>query len=139
MTLARRRVPVVWILLACDRNERQDAFQAILEAAGFGVEFTDAGEPTVSRAREQHYDLILLDLQAQITEGLRAASAIRELEERRGQLETPIMAILGRSVSSSEQYCLTLGMNLVLHTPVPTARFVQQIKELLSMRENSAA
>jgi CheY-like chemotaxis protein len=139
MTPTRGRPPVVWILLACDRVERQTAFQAILEGAGFGVEFTDNGEPTVQRAKEQHYDLILLDLQSQITEGLRAAAAIREIEGKRGQLETPIMAILGRSVSGSEQYCLALGMNLVLHTPVPTVRFVRQIKELVSMREHSAA
>jgi CheY-like chemotaxis protein len=134
MMVIPKTAPVVWILLASDDIDRRNACKAILERAGFGIELAGHGRVTIEKAKHRHYDLLLLDMALDVSDGLRAVAAIREMEWQRGQVETPMLAIIGAASNGAEEYCRTLGINRILKSPVATPVLVKLIEGLVSMR-----
>jgi two-component system, sensor histidine kinase and response regulator len=88
------------VLYAEDQVSSRVVTTAMLERMGFVVEAVDDGEVAVERAREQAFDLILLDIEMPVMDGVTAARTIRA--EIASHKDTPILALSAFLADSTE-------------------------------------
>ena len=82
------------ILLAEDNELNQQVAMELLGDAGFFVDLAEDGEACVAMVAENQYDIVLMDMQMPVMDGL---DATRELRKDALSLELPIVAMTGRS------------------------------------------
>jgi len=103
------------VLLVEDEPINQMIARELLEDAGLVVEVADHGQQAVEMALSASYDLILMDMQMPILDGISAAYLIRE---KSPELKTPIIALTANAFSDDRRKCLAAGMNDFVSKPV---------------------
>ncbi|WP_374325563.1 ATP-binding protein [Azonexus sp.] len=103
------------ILLAEDEPINQEVTRELLEQVALVVDLAENGEMAVSMAGEQAYELILMDMQMPLLNGLDATRAIRAGGPNQ---RTPILAMTANAFSEDRQRCLEAGMNDHVGKPV---------------------
>ena len=114
------------VLLADDEPINREVAQAMLEHAGLKVDLAVDGLQAVVLARALDYDLILMDVQMPVMNGLDAARAIHALP---GRARTPILAMTANTFVEDRQHCAAAGMSDFIAKPVdPEALFSTLLK-----------
>lgn len=83
------------------------------------------------------YDLILMDLQMPLLDGLQVTRAIRVKEQKQGG-HIPIIALTAHSTREDREQCLKAGMDGFLTKPVASADLFALIEEQLTRQEEGA-
>ncbi len=109
------------ILLAEDNPINCEVAVEMLRAMGLTVDVATNGRDAVSRARDNRYDLVLMDVQMPELDGLAATRAIRELP---GGADLPILALTANAYDEDRQACRAAGMSDFIAKPVqPSALY----------------
>ncbi|HEX6734967.1 MAG TPA: response regulator [Azonexus sp.] len=103
------------VLLVEDEPLNREIGCDLLSAAGIAVDIAENGLAAVERAQEYRYDLILMDVQMPVLDGLDATRRIRSLA---GGRDIPIVALTANAYSEDRQRCLAAGMDDFLAKPV---------------------
>lgn len=116
-------------LLLCEDNPiNQEVAMELLQEVGFKVDVAENGAVAVAKAGQTAYDLILMDMQMPIIDGLEATGLIRALP---GRESVPILAMTANAFREDRQRCLEAGMNDHVGKPVnPEALFAALLKWL---------
>ena len=116
-----RRLPVAApaacfgrILLAEDNAANQLVCRRILERLGYEVESVTDGSQAVALAAKGKFDLVLMDVQMPIMDGIDAARAIRESEK---DVRIPIVALTANAMEGDRENCRKAGMDDYLPKP----------------------
>jgi two-component system sensor histidine kinase/response regulator len=107
------------ILLAEDNDINAELARLILEGAGFSVDTARDGREAVEAMRRHAYELVFMDMQMPVLDGLSATRQIRALPGANGQV--PIVAMTANAMSDDRQKCLDAGMDGYLTKPVDPA------------------
>jgi two-component system sensor histidine kinase/response regulator len=102
-------------LLVEDNEINQMVAAEILREAGVEVDVADNGAVALSKVQSNAYDVVLMDMQMPVMDGLAATREIRKIA-RLGRL--PIVAMTANATEEDGRRCLEAGMNDVVVKPV---------------------
>jgi len=111
----RRRVLVVE-----DNAFNRKVAGRFLEKLGHATTFAENGEVAVRLAAEVRFDLILMDMQMPVLDGIEATRAIRAAGGPSSAV--PIVALTANASDSDRERCVEVGMNSFETKPVPMER-----------------
>ncbi len=114
------------ILLAEDNPHNQRVAVLILAKFGHAVTVAANGVAAVDLLRETPFDLVLMDLQMPLMDGLQATAAIRAFEAGTNR-RVPIIALTAHAMKEDENRCLAAGMDGYVTKPIEEAKLVQAI------------
>ncbi len=125
------------VLVVDDISANRDLVRMILEQDGHTIEEAGSGIEALTRISEQSYDVVLLDVQMPMMDGLQTARYIRQCERVEGDLplksphieilekvhskhkgqHLPLVALTARATSDDREKCLAAGMDAYLSKP----------------------
>ena len=110
------------ILLVEDNLLNQQIATEILEDEGFIVEIANNGEEAVNMTNQSQYDIVLMDMQMPVMDGLEATKAIRQKFPNN---DLPILAMTANASDVDRDKCLEAGMDAHITKPIdPNLLFV---------------
>jgi len=113
--LPRRRLH---ILLAEDNAVNVVVATKLLSKCECDVDVAENGLRAIAMSRARTYDLVLMDVQMPVCDGIEAARAIRVIEEREGRPRLPIFALTANALGADRSTCLEAGMDGFLAKPI---------------------
>ncbi|MGQ5524017.1 response regulator [Chitinimonas sp. PSY-7] len=103
------------ILLVDDNDLNQQVGRDLLEAAGLVVEVAEHGKAALDALADARFDLVLMDMQMPVMDGITATRLIRTQTE----LDTmPVIAMTANAMSSDRELCIEAGMNDYIAKPI---------------------
>jgi len=102
------------ILLVEDNKMNQLVAGRIFEKIGYKIDFADNGQIAIDKVNEKNYDLIFMDIQMPVMDGLQAT---RLIIEKHGNNTPPIIAMTANVLSENEAECREAGMKDFLSKP----------------------
>ncbi|MEQ9263801.1 MAG: response regulator [Balneolaceae bacterium] len=115
------------VLLAEDNKTNQLVAKGLLKSIGYQIEIVDNGVDVISKLDEKYYDLILMDVQMPVLDGLEATQKIRDLEFKPGQ--PIIIAMTANAMEEDRDRCIEAGMNDYLSKPVKRDEIIEKIEK----------
>jgi PAS domain S-box-containing protein len=117
--------PASLILLAEDNEANATTFMSYLEAKGYRVIHALNGEMAIALIQQENPDLVLMDIQMPVMDGL---TAIAKIRTELGLTDLPIIALTALAMDGDAEKCLGMGANNYLSKPV-------KLKQLVTLME----
>jgi PAS domain S-box-containing protein len=105
------------ILLVEDNVVNQHVAQSMLQKLGLDVEIADNGMEAIEALKKKKYDLIFMDVQMPVMDGLEATRNIRKMQASSGK-HTTIIAMTAHAMKDDRQRCLKAGMDDYISKPI---------------------
>jgi len=121
---------VLRVLLAEDNPINQKLGVRLIQKAGHQVELVSNGQEALNALEQQPFDLVFMDVQMPVMDGLEATTRIREREKQSGG-HLPIFALTAHALADDREKCLAAGMDGYLSKPL-------NVKEINSLLERLA-
>jgi PAS domain S-box-containing protein len=127
----REHARTLRILVAEDNATNQKLVVTLLEQRGHTVVVAPTGRQAVAQAREQSFDVILMDVQMPEMDGLEATAAIREHERATGA-HVPIVAMTAHAMTGDRERCLHAGMDGYVSKPLRPDELIATVDGLFT-------
>jgi len=116
------------VLVAEDSRDTRIMLKRAFELKGYRVFEAEDGEQAIEMARRHRPNLIIIDLNMPVLDGLEAVRNFREFEGNGDPI--PIVAITAYDVYGMEQAALETGCNTYLSKPLDLAELDRALKGL---------
>jgi CheY-like chemotaxis protein len=117
------------VLIAEDSSVIQNLVKKILEFQNFEITAVKNGEQVLQTLQKEHYDIILLDINMPVMDGMESVKAIRSLSDA-SKAGVPVVAITGNARNYTEEEFKEAGFNEVLMKPLNFDKLVMVVKDL---------
>ena len=121
--------PPLNILLVEDSPDNRTITVAYLQGTPYRVEIAENGAVACEKFTAGNYDLVLMDRQMPVMDGLTATRAIREWERSNHRPPTPIIALTAAALKGDREKCLAAGCTAFLTKPIKQEVLLQAIKD----------
>lgn len=119
------------LLVADDLELMRDLARYYLEPLGCDIDLATNGDQAVQAVGSRHYDLVLMDIQMPIMDGVEATRSIRAMGGLRSQV--PIVAFTTNIEPEQVASYLGAGMNDHIPKPINRQMFVEKVRQWLAM------
>lgn len=133
--LNRVEEETVRILVAEDNPVNQAVTKGFLKLKGLTADFVTNGKLAVEAMQTKAYDLILMDMEMPVMDGLEATRAIRQLPGRASDVQ--ILALTAHALSGAADRCKAAGMNGHLAKPIDKDALFTGIDEALARADEA--
>ncbi|MCP1609006.1 PAS domain S-box-containing protein [Azospirillum lipoferum] len=117
--------PRARVLVAEDNPVNQQLTLALLRRAGHSAEAVSNGEEAVEAVTARPYDLVLMDVQMPVMDGLTATRRIRRLSGPVARI--PVVALTANAMQGDAAICLEAGMDDYLSKPINARKLLDTI------------
>ncbi len=111
-------------LLVEDNEINQLVATALLNGLGIEVDVANDGAVALDRVRRAVYDVVLMDVQMPVMDGLTSTREIRKLP---GMSPLPILAMTANVMAGDREACLAAGMNDYIPKPIERSLLVEKL------------
>jgi len=125
--------PAARILLVEDNEINTLLTKTLLGEVGCHVDCVVNGALAVAAVEAEAYDLILMDMQMPVMDGLEATRRIRQIQGPASL--TPIIAMTANAMQSDQDACFAAGMDDFVSKPIQPSAFLQTVERNLSPQE----
>ena len=126
------------ILLVEDYEGNVVVLSYILESIGLSFDHAKTGLEALNKWKENHYSMILMDIQMPEMDGFTATKHIRQIEEEQGLDKTPIIGMTAHALVGDRDKCIECGMDAYLPKPIVEADLKGKILEFLKQQKKAA-
>lgn len=120
------------ILFADDHEVNRRVVAMILEPLGVDLTVVENGQEAVDAAANAAFDLILMDVQMPVMDGLTATRQIRKMEGDRGLDRTPIISLTANAMPDDVRRSLDAGSDLHMPKPIRPADLIKALSDLMT-------
>jgi signal transduction histidine kinase/CheY-like chemotaxis protein len=120
------------ILAAEDHETNQKVLSMILEPLGIDLVICENGALAVEAYQTQAFDIVLMDMQMPVMDGLAATRAIRALESQSGAARTPIIMLTANAMRQHREAAKEAGADWHVAKPFTPASLLEAIEIALS-------
>ena len=119
------------ILLAEDNEANVMTVSSYLTAKGYVIVLANNGEEAIALARSAKPDLILMDIQMPVMDGLEATKQIRQIPDL---MNVPIIALTALAMENDIKRCIDAGASDYLSKPVKLRQLTKTIQQFLDLK-----
>ncbi|OFZ67095.1 MAG: hypothetical protein A2V79_00975 [Betaproteobacteria bacterium RBG_16_56_24] len=116
------------VLIVDDNEINRKLVRMLVEHLGGEADLAENGVQAVDACNQRDYDLILMDANMPVMDGVEATIRIRELEN--GKRHSPIIALTANAMSGDRERYLAAGMDEYLAKPINEKAFVSILQKL---------
>jgi signal transduction histidine kinase/FixJ family two-component response regulator len=127
------------LLAAEDNPTNQQVLAAVMESLGIDIDIVADGQRAVEAWKVGGYDLILMDIQMPVMDGIDAAREIRSLEFAEQRKRTPIVALTANALTHQVEEYMAVGMDGHVAKPIEIAKLYEAISAALTAAATGAA
>lgn len=117
------------VLLVEDHAINREVSYSMLDQLGLDVSIATNGEEAMTQLRQTTFDLVLMDIQMPVMDGITATKLIRKQPHLD---KLPVVAMTAHAMKEDVQRCLDAGMNEHLAKPIDFERMVQVLSRWLN-------
>src|SRR5690242_5539469 len=117
------------ILLVEDSSDNRTITLAYLRDTPYQIEIAENGAVAYEKFTAGHYDLVLMDRQMPVMDGLTATRAIRAWEQTNYRPPTPIVALTASALKGDQEKCVAAGCTAYLTKPIKQEVLLEAIKK----------
>lgn len=113
------------VLVADDHPINQKLMRAFIERFGYQYEIVENGRQAVDAVAYGNFDVVLMDVQMPVMDGITATAEIRKLPNDRGKI--PVLAITANAMAGQRESYLEQGFDGYVSKPLDTALLQSEI------------
>ena len=133
--LKQRKLVNAHILVVEDNMVNQKLIMVILEKLGARVTLASNGLEAVSAFKNDPFDMILMDINMPIMDGVAATEKILQIEKERSCKHTPIIALTANIQKGDKERYLDVGMDDYLPKPITQSQVEKMLGRYLELGE----
>ncbi|RLD56399.1 MAG: hypothetical protein DRJ05_11370 [Bacteroidetes bacterium] len=118
------------VLLVEDNLLNQHLTSKILIKEGYATDIAENGKIGLDLFMENPYDLILMDIQMPVMDGIQATRLIREYEKENSKKNIKIIAVTAHTKDGERQKLFNAGLDLYLSKPFKSEELIGMIEDL---------
>jgi CheY-like chemotaxis protein len=118
------------VLIADDNAVNRKVARGILERAGHEVVAVEHGRAALDTLDRERFDVVLLDVEMPVLDGLEATRAIRAGELASGAPRLPIVALTAQAMSGDRERCLEAGADAYVAKPFEPRDLLRIVESL---------
>jgi len=118
------------ILLAEDNQINSAVAIGILEKLGYSAKTVESGIEAIKELSNNHYDLVLMDIQMPEMDGFEATEIIRNTTSSVRNHSVPIIAMTAHAGKSYKDKCIASGMNGYISKPIEPQTLIETMKKI---------
>ena len=118
------------VLVVEDVDLNRQLLEIYLTELNIEVNFAENGKIAVEKAQSEDFDLILMDMQMPIMDGVQAIKILRKQGYRK-----PIVALTANVMKEDQQKCMDIGCDDFLTKPIDRVAFVEILSKYLKPAE----
>ncbi len=122
------------VLIVEDNPVNRQVFEMILDAGGFAHAAVENGKLGVEAAETGLYDLVLMDIQMPVMDGLEATRRIRKWERDTGRSRMPIFIVSANCLQEHVQAGAAAGADGHFPKPIPVAQLLATLQPYAEAR-----
>lgn len=126
------------ILFADDHQVNRQVVALILEPLGVDLTGVEDGALALEAYTNGAFDLVLMDVQMPVMDGLTATRAIREVERSTGRARTPIISLTANAMPDDVRRSLDAGSDIHLAKPIRPDRLIDAVNRALATEPASS-
>ena len=119
------------ILIADGNLINQKIFILSMQKSVKSISVAHNGQDAIDKFLSGKFDIIIMDVQTPVIDGVQTAVKIREIEAEQGIDRTPIIAITANASDADREHCLALGIDDYMSAPFQVQTLFGNIKKLL--------
>ena len=132
-------LPSCHILLVEDLEDNRDMISLFLKDTQYHVDMAENGAVGVQKFMTNTYDVVLMDMQMPVMDGVQATMRIREWEREQQRRPTPIVALTANAFKEDAEKSLSAGCTTHVIKPIKKKVLIEAIARYANTSQNETA